>query len=354
MPVERFYDALVVVHPEADVHSLFHITQALFADAFEPDESEHAAGLGGKTEQLFVVRGVYGRLHPPPFFQALPYHPFEKLLCPFFALRGVAHEVVVEEEEVPALYLIELIEHVARFPLPIRGAQVSGNAAELAIERAPPRGLDGLEEVAGVQEIPPWLDGKSSQIHAGAGVDAGHAAVLEVLDNLAPDPLRLSNYDGIRETQGLIGQHGGMDPSDHHFCAGVSKQGGNFVSPVDGARKGGDPDQVCLLKADLAEDFVRNPNLPVRGSDGGKIGETQRLQCGKPAEEEAASSSHRVDQEKPLHFLLTGFRGSGALPSPFRIDRKGTPVNVRALKSAQRLKACPEPRTCGSISLRQP
>ena len=118
-------------------------------------------------------------------------------------LGADADEVVIDYEDHLLADELELGHHLVDGS-PTELAAIEGaDAAEAAVERTPPGGLDGPAEVPGGQEVVP---GWGNAVHARVATTVQGLQVpgRDILQNLGPGALGLAQDHGVRVFTGLL------------------------------------------------------------------------------------------------------------------------------------------------------
>jgi hypothetical protein len=131
-----------------------------------------------------------------------------------------------------------------------------------------------VPEIVWMKQIAPRPDLKSRQVNPWTYVLAGEGVVFKVANHIFPYAFHLTDNDGISILKGLVREHGSMNTPQNHLYISLSIFLGYFIGPVDIARKGGNPHQVCFLKMKKVEIFVQDPYVPRGRGDSSHIGET--------------------------------------------------------------------------------
>jgi len=258
----------------------------------------------------------------------------------FLRAGAVDGEIVVGEEHgsiAEPVQRIEFAQHQIDRLVPLLAPDILDHIAELALERASARGLDGAHDrpVVGI-EIPA-RERRNPQVDLGADVFGLPAAAAQVGEQLRRDVLDLPTHQHVAMRPDGVRAQRRVGPPDHHGPAAPAELGGDALHAAPLADLAGDADKIGRnVEIDRGDVLVTKPELKIarreRGDGRNREVRHRRGRGKAPGPEHfgaeiARKISERIDE-------IQGFRHRFASSRPPQStgcskNRRKFPVNRR-------------------------
>ena len=159
-----------VVGVRAQVDLLVHGGENLPLQGLETDQKGPCAAFRRRLEQPVVLHDVEAGLSSPLLAGLL--QPLEEPECAIDVKAARADDVVIDDEDPFLLDLVDFFHHIVQIAEPVLAAIEAGDRTEGAVVGAAAGGLDGLDEIVSLQEVP-----------------AGHRQVFDIRRGLCHVPV---------------------------------------------------------------------------------------------------------------------------------------------------------------------
>jgi hypothetical protein len=185
----------------------------------------------------------------------------------FLRAGAVDGEIVVGEEHgsiAEPVQRIEFAQHQIDRLVPLLAPDILDHIAELALERASARGLDGAHDrpVVGI-EIPA-RERRNPQVDLGADVFGLPAAAAQVGEELRCDVLNLSAHQDVAVRPDRVRAQRRVGPADHHGPAAPAEFRGDALHAAPLADLAGDADKIGRnVEIDRRHVLVTKPDLKI-------------------------------------------------------------------------------------------
>jgi len=152
-----FEDLIIRIDPYLQVEFLIHTCKLIFPFRLNAYKKHPAAAFCSILQHLFIVSHIQRCLPDPVFFDAAVDDRFEQLNGSLLGMFGIAHDVIVEDEDILLRDGSQLFHHLINGPVAVLSPVESGHGTEVTVHRAAPGGLDRGKDITRVKQVTPWL-----------------------------------------------------------------------------------------------------------------------------------------------------------------------------------------------------
>ena len=246
---------------------LVDFDEALDVRRLDADVQPEEVCVGQGLQELVVLGHVEGDLGEEADRAAERPIQRDELLQQGLGVTGVADEVVVTQEDAlrtPSLQGVDLLEDLFDRLVPRLPAVDVDHVAELAVERAAPRGLHAAHVVAVDVDLVPAGQRRVGHIHlADLAVLGPVAAGSPLVDESRPRVFRLAYEQDVEVVAIELGRSRHAGPSHGGHEATLSHEPPQLPCPLDVGLVTGDSDQVVgLLEVGVERDRAVHTLVP--------------------------------------------------------------------------------------------